>query len=135
MRHACVLTALVFFAATSAEAERDEARDAFIETYRCAIVEILAPAIQGRDPADDRFLILAVVDRIPSYVQCLVSPDRRQISCEADSGFYQNKADEPRTIFLPAEDKAKLARLGFSMDDSKGNFQQTFDVRSGRRFR
>ena len=128
MRRVCISIALFVFAAT-AHAESDEAREAFIETYRCTVIEILT-SIQGRDPATNRFLILAVANRAPSYVQCLISPDRRQIYCEADSGFYQNKTGEPRTVFLSADDKGKLARLGFSLDDSKGNFPQMFDVRA-----
>lgn len=126
MRPLVFLTALVVFATTSAKAESDDARDAFIETYRCAVVQILA-AIDARYPERNRFLILAVANRTPSYVQCLFTPQRREVFCEADSGFYENA---PRTIFLPAEDKAKLARLGFSLDDSKGNFQQMIDVRA-----
>jgi hypothetical protein len=129
MRRICISIALVLFAATSAEAEGDDARDAFIEAYRCTVIEILT-SIQGRNPATSRYLLLAVPNRTPSYVQCLFSPDRRQIYCEADSGFYQNKEGEPRTVFLSAEDKAKLARLGFSLDDSKGNFPQMMDVRA-----
>ncbi len=129
MRRACVLLGLFLFAATSAKADDDEARDAFIEAYRCAVVQILA-AIEARYPERHRFLILAVANRTPSYVQCLFTPDRRQIFCEADSGFYGNKPDEPRTVFLSAEDKGKLARLGFSLDDSQGNFQQMMDVRA-----
>jgi hypothetical protein len=128
MRRVCILIALAFFATTSAEAESDDAREAFIEAYRCTVIEILT-SIQGREPATSRYLILAVPNRTPSYVQCVISSDRRQIYCEADSGFYQNKADEPRTVFLSAEDKAKLARLGFSLDDSEGNFPQMMDVR------
>ena len=129
MLRICMLIAFAFFAATSAEAESDDAREAFIETYRCTVIEILT-SIQGRDPASSRYLILAVANRTPSYEQCLINPDRRQIYCEADSGFYQNKEGEPRTVFLSAEDKGKLARLGFSLDDSKGNFPQKMDVRA-----
>ena len=128
MRRLCILITVALFA-ISAKAESDDAREAFIETYRCAVIQILT-SIQGRDPATSRFLILAVANRTPSYVQCLFTPDRRQIYCEADSGFYQNKADEPRTVFLSAEDKGKLARLGFSLDDSEGNFPQKMDVRA-----
>lgn len=129
MRRICILIAVFLFAVTSAEADSDDARGAFIETYRCAVVEILT-IIQGHDSKHDRFLILAAGDRMPNYVQCLFTADRRQILCEADSGFYEHKADEPRTIFLSAEDKGKLARLGFSLDDSEGNFQQMIDVRA-----
>jgi hypothetical protein len=129
MRRICVLIALIFFTATSAEAGSDDARDAFIEAYRCTVIQILT-SIQGHEPAHNRFLILSVANRTPSYVQCLVTSDRRQIYCEADSGFYQNKPDERRTVSLSTEDKDKLARLGFSLDDSKGNFPQMIDVRA-----
>ena len=129
MRRICTLIALFLYSTTPSQAESDGARDAFIETYRCAVVQILA-AIEGRYSERHRFLILAVAGRTPSYVQCLFMPDRRRVLCEADSGFYATEPEEPRTIFLSAEDKGKLARLGFSLDDSEGNFQQMIDVRA-----
>ncbi len=43
--------------------------------------------------------------------------------CEASSGYYYNKEGTPRTFFLPREAIAALGRLGFSTDDSQGNFR------------
>ena len=48
--------------------------------------------------------------------------------CEAASGFYDNVASVPRSRHLPANAIAALGRLGFSTDDSAGNFQIWFDV-------
>ena len=47
--------------------------------------------------------------------------------CEASSGFYDTAPPEPRS-HLPAGAVAALGRLGFSTDDSAGNFQIWFDV-------
>ena len=48
--------------------------------------------------------------------------------CEASSGYYDSKPDEPRAYRLPARSIAALGRLGFSTDDSAGNFQIWLDV-------
>jgi hypothetical protein len=45
------------------------------------------------------------------------------------SGFYDNVASEPRTRHLPASAIAALGRLGFSTDDSEGNFRIGFEVK------
>ena len=48
--------------------------------------------------------------------------------CEAASGFYLNAAEEPRTMYLPASAIAALGRLGFSTDNSQGNFRIDLDL-------
>ena len=42
--------------------------------------------------------------------------------CEASSGFYETKPGAPRTAHLAPAKIAALGRLGFSTDDSRGNF-------------
>jgi hypothetical protein len=79
----------------------------------------------GRD--QDRFLIIDFASRPQDYVQC-VFDSRTRMLCEASSGFCLNEPSEPRTYHLPAAAIAALGRLGFSTDDSAGNFQIWFNV-------
>ena len=46
--------------------------------------------------------------------------------CEAASGYYADKG--PRKAFLPRASVVALASLGYSTDDSKGNFQKMVDA-------
>jgi hypothetical protein len=48
--------------------------------------------------------------------------------CETASGYFLNSPDEPRTMRLSAAAIDALGRLGFSNDDSKGNFRIDLDV-------
>ena len=48
--------------------------------------------------------------------------------CEAASGFYLDAPDRPRTAYLSTSAIAALADLGFSTDDSKGNFRIDLDL-------
>jgi hypothetical protein len=61
------------------------------------------------------------------YVQC-VFDTRTRMLCEAASGFYDGLPAVPRSRRLPASAVAALGRLGFSTDDSAGNFQIWLDV-------
>jgi hypothetical protein len=62
------------------------------------------------------------------YVQCMFIHGGLQMLCEASSGFYYDQEGSPRTMWLRPENIAALARLGFSTDDSAGNFRMEFDV-------
>lgn len=53
-------------------------------------------------------------------MQCIFQDEDRQIYCEAASGFYLYR-DKIGSFATPRRLDA-LARLGFSTDDSKGNF-------------
>jgi hypothetical protein len=57
------------------------------------------------------------------YVQCIFVASRTGILCEASSGYHYNRDGTPRTFFLPKESIAALGRLGFSTDDTAGNFR------------
>lgn len=50
-----------------------------------------------------------------------------KVLCEASSGFFRNTG-EPRTYHLTPSAIAKLGKLGFSTDDSQGNFKKTDDT-------
>jgi hypothetical protein len=73
------------------------------------------------------FLIVYLGGRPQDYVQC-VFDTRTEMLCEAASGYFDSKPDEPRAYRLPARSIDALGRLGFSTDDSANNFQIWFDV-------
>jgi len=97
--------------------------------YRCPVVDRLQRIYEADGPADDqdRFLIINFPDRPQDYVQC-VFDSRTKILCEASSGYFYDAPDKPRTYRLLAAAIAALGRLGFSTDDSAGNFRIWFDV-------
>ncbi|MEZ5826910.1 MAG: hypothetical protein R3D30_07310 [Hyphomicrobiales bacterium] len=111
--------------------EQDDAMTlhTFLLTYRCAVVERLQMIHDNRDRKRDRFIVLAMRLRPQSYVQCIFLDGDRRVLCEASSGFYATPAVQDRSYRLPEYRVAALARLGFSTDDSEGNFQKliTFD--------
>jgi hypothetical protein len=97
--------------------------------YRCPVVDRLQQIYAAADSSDPQnwFLIVSLAARSNDYVQCVFDTKTRML-CEAASGFYDNVASEPRTRRLPLDVIAALGRLGFSTDDSSGNFQIWFDV-------
>jgi hypothetical protein len=108
----------------------DTYRDLLMQ-YRCPVVDRLQQIYQAFDSSNPQnwFLIVYFAEQSHDYVQC-VFDTRTRMLCEAASGFYDDVASKPRTRWLPADAVAALARLGFSTDDSSGNFQIWFDVPS-----
>ena len=100
---------------------------AFLAVYRCPLrqrVNWIADPHTRRAHPNDRFVIL-VNDDIETnlnYVQCIVSPDDADTVCEASSGFYFTGPGEPRSLRMDPDKVRALVQLGFSPDDSKGNF-------------
>jgi hypothetical protein len=97
--------------------------------YHCAVVDRLQQidsAFNASHP-QNWFLIVYFADNPNDYVQC-VFDTRTRMLCEAASGFYDKVASEPRARWLSADAVAALARLGFSTDDSAGNFRIWFNV-------
>jgi hypothetical protein len=93
--------------------------------YHCAVVDRLEQIYElGDHPDQDAFLIIDFPDRPQDYVQCAFDSETK-ILCEASSGFFFT---EPRSYWLPPEAVAALGRLGFSTDDSAGNFRIWIDV-------
>jgi hypothetical protein len=131
--HASSLLALFLVltvAAASAWAEEDSARYAFVGAYRCAVVDIIARIHARSDVEQNRFFILSVEDK-PSanYVQCIFEDDHdSRMYCEAASGFYERAPGAPPSTFVPPRAREALGTLGFSTDDSKGNFALETDV-------
>jgi hypothetical protein len=97
--------------------------------YRCPIVDRLERIYAVGDPAvhQDAYLIVDMPPGPETYVQCIFYRTDK-IMCEAASGFYVAAPRRPRTTHLPAGAVAALGRLGFSTDDSQGNFRIDLDV-------
>jgi hypothetical protein len=119
-------------APTAAGAEDDAAatlRD-LLAQYRCPVVDRFEQIYNAAPHSHPQnlFLIVYFAARPHDYVQCVFDPLTYMFR-EAASGFYDNVASEPRTRHLPATAIAALGRLGFSTDDSAGNFRIGFEVK------
>lgn len=111
-------------AAISGAAAQTSLRALLIE-YRCAVVDRLDRIHENPAPTDfrDRFLAVTLPEHPHGYVQCIFFDSRRKILCEASSGFYFDPPGRTRTFRLSREAVAALGALGFSTDDSQGNFR------------
>jgi hypothetical protein len=137
--HACAIVLAPSFLALclagiigppSAWAEENSALGAFVDAYRCAIIDIITRIHEQGDVEQNRFFILSVEER-PStnYVQCVFEDAREtRMYCEAASGFFEHAPGEPRDAFVSSPTREALGRLGFSTDDSKGNFAVEIDI-------
>jgi type III secretion system-like peptide-binding chaperone len=125
------LFAVVMLAATTAARGDDMATTLreLLARYRCPVIDRLEQIYRATDTADPQnwFLIIYFATNPNDYLQCVFDTKTRML-CEAASGFYDDVATEPRTRRLPADAVAALVQLGFSADDSAGNFQVWFDV-------
>jgi hypothetical protein len=113
------------FTALPADAQSTQTLRALLMEYRCPVVDRLDRIYEFPKPTDykDRFLAVMLVGHPHGYVQCMFVANRSRIFCEASSGFYFNKPGTARTFYLPQAAIAALGRLGFSTDDSAGNFR------------
>ncbi len=102
----------------------------FLSAFRCPVALRLASihARGDRKRENERFLILALAHNETSYVQCAFFDNDQRLMCEAASGYYDAPKGAPRTVYLPAKSVAALAKLGFSTDDSLGNFQRVMET-------
>ena len=122
--------ALLPIVAAAAQTQAD--LQAFLAVHRCAIVERFEIIHARGNPANskDRFLAVTLRGQPQAYVQCLFFERDTKMSCEAASGFYAQKPEEPRRFRLAPEEVAALGRLGFSTDDSAGNFKREIEIGS-----
>jgi hypothetical protein len=123
VRGASLAASVLLLSATAASAQTGTLR-ALLAEYRCPVVDRLDRIFEHPKPTDylDRFLAVTLHAHPHGYVQCIFIANRTRVLCEASSGYYYNKDGAPRTFFLPPDAIAALGRLGFSTDDSKGNF-------------
>jgi hypothetical protein len=102
---------------------------ALLAQYHCAVLDRLEQIYRAADSSDPQnwFLIVYFAVNPNDYVQCVFDTKTRML-CEAASGFYDKVASEPRTRWLSPSSVAALGRLGFSTDDTAGNFQIWLDI-------
>lgn len=114
----------ILLSTTIASAQTGTLR-ALLAEYRCPVVDRLDRIYEHPKPTDfrDRYLAVTLVPHPHGYVQCMFMANRTRVLCEASSGYFYNKDGAPRTFFLPPDSIAALGRLGFSTDDSRGNFR------------
>jgi len=123
--------ALIFVVAmlASQPAQADSYRDLLI-AYRCEVVNRLEQIYQTGDRTKDRdrFIAITVPNHPHGYVQCIFHDNETTLYCEAASGYWYDKPDTPRKFHQSPQTLAALERLGFDMDDSKGNFSRDLVV-------
>ena len=114
---------------TGVAAPRASLRALLVE-YRCPVVDRLERIYEYGDPTVemDRFIAVNLEGHPHGYVQCMFVQNQTRMVCEAASGFYFDEPGKPRTFRLHQNAIDALASLGFSTDDSNGNFQHEFDV-------
>ena len=129
-RRTFLMTAALFSASIKSRAQDEAAtyHDLLVQ-YRCPVVDRLQRLYEAGGSADDqdRFLIIDFPNRPQDDVQCAFD-SRARVLCEAASGFFYDPPGKPRTYHLPAAAIAALGRLGFSTDDSAGNFRIWLDL-------
>ena len=102
----------------------------YLQKYRCPVADRLSRLYSAGDPAQDRdrFIAVTLLEHKHGYVQCLFHDHETRLLCEASSGFWYDKPGTPRTMRLAPDKIAALGRLGFSTDDSHGNFSLDLPV-------
>lgn len=120
---------MVLLLAVPAAAQQPDTFHDLLVQYRCPVVDRLQQIYAAADSSDPQnwFLIVSFAAPSNDYVQCVFDTKTRML-CEASSGFYDNVATEPRRRWLSRDAITALGRLGFSTDDSDGNFRIWFDV-------
>lgn len=124
------MVVVAFLLPVSAFARMPQSLHAFLAAYRCEVVNRLERIYVTGDTAKsrNRFLAVSLAKHPESYVQCIFFDNQTQVNCEASSGYYRTKAGAPRLFWLPRASIAALARIGFSTDDSAGNFVREFSI-------
>ena len=120
-----IIGALAMMVSISVASAQTGTLRALLVEYRCPVVDRLDRIYEHPKPTDflDRFLVLTLTGHPHGYVQCIFMANRTRILCEASSGYHYNKVGTPRTFYLPRDAVAALGQLGFSTDDSQGNFR------------
>src|SRR5262249_12775229 len=126
------LTVLVASFATFPHAQAqapDTLRD-FLAAYRCPVVDRLDRIHAHGDAPQglNRYITITVPEHVHGYVQCIFNDHRTRLLCEAASGFYLNKLKGKHTFRLEGAELVALTALGFSTDDSAGNFRREQEI-------
>ncbi|MEQ1714530.1 MAG: hypothetical protein ABL907_00875 [Hyphomicrobium sp.] len=116
---------LVAGIAAMASTARASGLDEMLLRHRCDVMERLdgIRASQDLRNGKDRFIVVSPLIDPGTFSQCIFFDQDRQMICEVASGFYLTKPDQPRVRLVSPAGVEALGRLGFSTDDSKGNFR------------
>lgn len=116
---AFILVASLMTPSIVGAADDDPELESLRQLHFCEILGYLQAIKHDRRKSDDRYLIVSL-DDANHYVQCLFYQRNQRILCEIASGFYMI----PRQHHVPPERMPALVALGYSLNDSEGNFQQ-----------
>lgn len=108
--------------ASSAHGREVDRLRPFLANYHCEIVGRLGQ-IHANPNRKARYITLSDKSQPEHYVQCLFVEDDKRMLCETASGFYLTKQGENRVRLVSPQGLSALEQLGFSGDDSEGNFQ------------
>jgi hypothetical protein len=111
-----------------AVAEISSTLRAFLLEHHCQLASRLERTFEFGSLARDRFLTVTLPEHQHGYVKCTFIFLGTRMRCEAASGFFYEQEGAPGTFRLAPEKVAALARLGFSPDDSQGDFRIEFGV-------
>ena len=97
--------------------------------YRCPVVDRLEQIYKAAPSSHPQnlFLIVSFAARPHDYVQCVFDP-LTYMFCEAAAGSTTMSPASHGPAICPRA-PSPLARLGFSTDDSEGNFRIGFEVK------
>lgn len=117
---------LLWLSAAQANAADDPGEARFLARNLCPIGQILNAVRAGpwkRRDELDRYLILYPEGRPAAYAQCAFFDGGHSVHCEIVSPFYARWNRLPDIARKPA-----VARLGYSLDNSKGNYVREFKL-------
>ena len=105
--------------------------EAFLSRFRCDVLERLAYIHTHGDRAGpDRFIVVALEGYPEAYVQCIFQDNDAKVLCEASSGFFAQLPGQSRRFHVKPRGVLILEKLGFSIDDSGGNYQRMVELGS-----
>jgi hypothetical protein len=117
---------LLWLSGASATAADDSGEARFIARNLCPVGQMLNAVRAGRWKSKDEldhYLIVYPKGRPGAYAQCAFFDGGLSVHCEIASPFYARWNHPPDIARKPA-----VARLGYSLDDSKGNYVREFNL-------
>ncbi|GJE17374.1 TY-Chap domain-containing protein [Methylobacterium marchantiae] len=122
----CIAALGIILAQSSHEASAASSRTAFIDRHRCAILTRLE-RIHQRGPVTtsrDRFIIVALQHSPQSYVQCIFFDNDTKMRCEASSGAFRYRPEDPVELGLSPDSLTTLLGLGFTRARPAENYSR-----------
>jgi hypothetical protein len=133
LRYGCLIFAMATivlmpcFGAAATDAPVD--LEAFRSKFRCDVLERLAYIhMHGDRAGPDRFIVVAVEGYPQAYVQCIFIDGDTKMLCEASSGYFAQLPGKQRRFRIKPRGVHILEELGFSIDDSDGNYQRMVEL-------